>query len=277
MSMFRSLLMANAKQYDPIETVVAVEITADTLEFSAKLINAWTPFIFSWGDGTETEYPASGSVTSYAVSHAYSTPGAYTIRAYQTKQTELATPIFQRSLAVVEVQQLGNKLYSGAQMFHACRNLRRMNGKLGVVQNSNLWQMFAYCGANVSGGTVFNDAFTPTVSGLLEMFYGARIANLPTKFKIVPDTTSFKSLVNAATVYSGDISNIFPEEWATRTGSINCANAFKGQSRLTGTAPAHLLWEAPNITWSDTTGCFSGCTGLSNYHEIPASWGGGGA
>jgi len=47
-------------------------------------------------------------------------------------------------------------------------------------------------------------------------------------------------------------------------------NCFDGDTSLTGSAPT--LWTLyPGATG---TGCFTNCTGLSNYNDIPETWGG---
>ena len=52
----------------------------------------------------------------------------------------------------------------------------------------------------------------------------------------------------------------------------NFGSTFYGCNMLTGDAPE--LWKRDNVTTFNN--CFSGCKNLSNYNEIPSSWGGGG-
>lgn len=65
----------------------------------------------------------------------------------------------------------------------------------------------------------------------------------------------------------------FPE-WDFSAGT-NFQASFRMNSQMRGTPNPACFWNKSNIVYSKET--FMQCSALSNYNEIPASWGGGGA
>ena len=118
----------------------------------------------------------------------------------------------------------------------------------------------------------------PNTAVNLTNFMGyTKLRQLPENFKIPAGTTNLDGAFDwLAAFFSYDISNMFPEEWATSSKTISVKGMFRNGVKIYGTAPANLLWLSGN-TFSSTTNCFQGCTQLTNYNDIPASWGGGGA
>ena len=108
------------------------------------------------------------------------------------------------------------------------------------------------------------------------IFDGCRsLVSLPEGFKICSaNAENIQDNFSGCTALQADITNIWPSSFTQ--SKINIGNCFLNCGNITGTAPAELLWNNPNVTWT-ATGCFSGCTKLTNYNEIPSSWGGGGA
>ena len=94
--------------------------------------------------------------------------------------------------------------------------------------------------------------------------------NIPESlFSNCPEVTNFGWTFRNCKNLTGEIpENLF----------LNCSKAtsfertFDSCINLTGNAPA--LWERENVT--SYVSCFLRCTNLSNYNEIPSSWGGGG-
>jgi hypothetical protein len=171
-------------------------------------------------------------------------------------------------------------MYKVVGIFTLCKNLAKVDSgvKVRKLVDKRCSSIFQQCGTNTSG-LYINDDFTvpDDTSTCYGIFYYAGVLNLPKAFKFPATCPSLRGFADGAANLAGDITNIFPEEWADKTATIDIHGAFSNCRKITGTAPAHLLWNAPNITWSDTGYAFYNCTGLTNYNEIPASWGGGGA
>jgi hypothetical protein len=276
------MMMANAKPYAPDETVYDVDMSFEsTLTYKVWITSPYGDTVIDWGDGTTTIDPKNG--TAHSVSHQYATIGVYTVRIHSAdrqKAYSIAHDNESTALCVTRVRQLGDNIHKAVEMFSRCRNLAKVDSgvKVRKLVDKRCSAIFSQCGNNTAGLYV-NDDFTVSddVRDCYGIFFYAKVLNLPKAFRVPSACTSIRSFAHTATSMTGDITNIFPEAWASKTATINIGYAFANCRKLTGTAPAHLLWNAPNITWSDTTDCFAGCTGLTNYNEIPASWGGGGA
>lgn len=287
MSGFRRMMMAKIKPYHPNETVYDVTVSSAATDYIVKLENPYRQTVFEWGDGSVNVEDIASSVRE--VTHTYLQPGNYTIRVYSADKNngQYSSYCIQHAMTassaelVTRVRQVGNYLFRGQYVFRGI-NLSKVDTgcKITALVDARVDQFFQQCGTQIDGGTVINDDFTipENIWSAYGFFYFARVHHLPKQFRIPAACRSIQSFAdNANFVYGADISNIFPEEWSELTATINIASAFCNAKGVTGTAPAHLLWNAPNITWSNTNRAFLNCTGLTNYNEIPSSWGGGGA
>jgi len=68
-----------------------------------------------------------------------------------------------------------------------------------------------------------------------------------------------------------DISKLLPD--IAFFGTINMSNMFKDCASLSGIVPASKLWENSNVTFTNTTNAFKGCS-ESIRAQVPTSWGG---
>ena len=72
---------------------------------------------------------------------------------------------------------------------------------------------------------------------------------------------------------SSDISYIWPDEFEY-TGTIDLNHMFgsimASHVPVTGTVPADKLWNSGKTF--NSSHCFTSCTSLTNYSEIPAGW-----
>ncbi len=282
MSGFRRLLMADTKPYHPNETVYDVDMSFEsTLSYSVGVMNPYADLLIDWGDGTVTTEPKNG--TNRAVAHQYTSSEQYTIRIYSVDRKGVYAIYHSHNenaaLCVVRVRQIGD-LYKAVNIFYPCCNLAKIDSgvKIRSLIDKRCSTIFGMCGTNTAGLYVNDDFTVPDdVHDCYGIFYYAKVLNLPKAFRVPSACICMRSFASNATSMAGDITNIFPETWASKTATIDIGGAFSNCRKITGTAPAHLLWNAPNITWSNTNYAFLNCTGLTNYNEIPASWGGGGA
>ena len=294
MSVFRSLMMAN-QGYPADATVIDVELTDTALEFAPGLGGNASVY---WGDGEKTQnVSALGTVNK--LSHIYASPGIYTVVIRSDGGNYWLRA---NSPRVIRVRQIGTAAAQYA-MFENCTGIKQFDP--GVTLIGTAVQAFSFL--SITTITELNEDFAVRPNNALTSFnyYGA-LSKVPDSVAaVMADTTSLyrafrkrpgvtgllsapadmhvsENCTELALVFCEqnnlvfDITNFFPEAWANGGYTVNVMQMFDGCKRITGTAPAHLLWESGN-TWTNTTNAFRNCTGLSNYNEIPASWGGGGA
>ena len=97
----------------------------------------------------------------------------------------------------------------------------------------------------------------------------ASLTAIPSTFKIPDSVTKCSYMFYSCLNLTSDISNIWPSSW-NYTGTINLSNMFESCSKVVGTVPADKLWNSGKTF--NSNGCFTGCTSLTNYNEIPAGW-----
>lgn len=98
------------------------------------------------------------------------------------------------------------------------------------------------------------------------------------KLKNFPNNMRFSALINDLTYVAlncyeleWDITDKFPI--FPNGSNIQMTSAFAWCRKITGYVDPVKLWKRTDITWSKTD-AFKNCTALTNYDEIPASWGG---
>ena len=243
--------------------------------------------VVDFGDGTTQTYTGNNSSTS--VTHNYSESNIYTIKIIGNHSN------FQASRNIIEIIQLSNSITSCSGMFYNCSSLTVIPSTLKIPNSVTTCAfMFYYC----SSLTTIPSTFTipKSVTGCFYMFQGCSsltaipetltIPNLVTNcssiFKgcssltTIPETLTIpNSVTTCSYMFDGcsslisDISNIWPSTW-NYTGTINLAHMFSDCSKVVGTVPADKLWDSGK-TFSPA-GCFSNCTSLDNYAEIPDDW-----
>ena len=86
------------------------------------------------------------------------------------------------------------------------------------------------------------------------------------------DSTSIHSCFGYCSSLIQDINYLFPT--AGFQGNIVTTNIFRNCSQLSGTVPAHLLWENTQVNWDiSTKNMFLGCSPEIRA-QVPFSWGG---
>ena len=298
-------MIANAaSRYKPTDTVFDVTTDADHLTHGMFVCGTT---VIDWGDGTKSTTNSVATAPLYsatAVSHTYSAPGTYTVivsgTGYRISHSNNSYFPEGATRRLTRIRQIGNNLYAINAMFQSCPITTIDEGcTFGSVTSTSadscfysagsfdLPESFAFPSNTTSMSTCFYSCSIRSADHLhipssvtnLENFFGfaGNLVSLSADFKIPSGCTNVKNLFNFATHLKHDISNMFPEEWATGTRNINIQSMFnRTDAKLTGTAPANLLWESSN-NFTYNTSTFAGCTQLTNYSDIPSSWGGGGA
>ena len=126
-------------------------------------------------------------------------------------------------------------------VFFSCRNLNGSIPKNLFKYNTklvNCEQVFRFC-SNISG-EIPEELFAncPDITSVNAAFEGTKVTNIP--------------------------QNLF----ANCNKISNFQSTFYSCNKITGNAPE--LWNRDNVT--NSRYCFTGCTNLSNYSEIPDSW-----
>jgi hypothetical protein len=247
------------KGYSENETVIAVQKNSKSSNYTqiGFYINCGDSGSVDWGDGTADSFGVGSSVE---ISHDYGSAitdehiiriQSDSVSRITINGTDPKTPRL-----ITRVIQLGNSLTSMNGMFSNCSGLTRIEDSVQIPDTvTDMANAFSECN---------NLVYVPA-----SLRMPAKCTDYSNAFYIV-------GLVV-------DMTHWFDKFADTPAGTkIKMYYGFGGYqgtgvTGVTGTLPANLLWNNPNITWKSTAYCFYGRTGLSNYNEIPSSWGGGGA
>lgn len=271
MSTLRRLLMAhnmNQIRYPADSTVWEVTIPEGEASYQFFIRNRSISSVIDWGDGVVETLSAEGDKrpahTYQAGSYTVSLTGKYDL-------LYLGDGNATYGKFVTGLVQVSEELTDYSSLCKHCAITElptRFTIPYGVKSVSG---MFESCKI-----PYLPDGFSlpDTVLGCSRMFYAAKIASLPDSFVLPKSVTNLSDMFWAISNLKFDIGH-FLQNIAT-SGSINIERAFGACSSITGTAPADKLWGNSNVTWR-ATNCFMNCRNISNYNEIPAAWGGGGA
>lgn len=217
--------------------------------------------IIDFGDGNQTIYP--GTNTKTIVSYEYDVKGLYITQIIGNHST-----LSFNECTISEAIQLSNTLTSCEQTFW-WSYLSKINNNFKIPKSVNSCSnMFSDC---YSLQTIPSTLKIPNnVTNVLGMFYlcnSLKNVKLANNF-LHKDINNMQSMFWLSS-FDGDITNIWPDEF-TYNGTIKISNMFNGCSKMTGIAPADLLWNSGKTF--ESYGCFTGCTSLDNYDEIPDDW-----
>ena len=209
------------------------KISGDSL--TSMYITPVEDCVVDFGDGTTQTYTGNNSSTQ--VTHSYSTSDIYTIKITGNHSN------FRASQNIIEIIQISNSITDCSRMFYICSSLTTIPETL-IIPNS--------------------------VTDCLNMFYWcSSLTEIPSTFTIPNSATVCTAMFSGCTSLKSDISNIWPSTWNS-TGTITLVAMFQNCSKVVGTVPADKLWNSGKTFSSDR--CFSNCTSLTNYDEIPAGW-----
>lgn len=163
--------------------------------------------------------------------------------------------------------------FSGA--FSGCSNLtgeipeKLFSNNLKVTDLGNVFRGCERLTGNIPERIFTNHVDVSTIGGV---FGGCSGLTGKIPEDLFKDCTK---IISANDIFVGctGLTGVIPEKlFENNTLISSFYSTFNGCTGLTGNAPA--LWNRAN----DTTGsfCFSNCRNLSNYNQIPSSWGGGG-
>lgn len=316
MSGRRNLMIAKAVEgFQFTDTVFDVEPDSDNLTFEFCL-SGHSVVDFGDGTTYTHTVPLKTSGTSmdvatYGVQHTYATPGTYTVIISPLDNTgfwctmNASTDAFKLTAVL---RQIGTMQKSVNNMFFNAHKLREF--AKGVHIPDGITAINSFIGGNIANNiplfTKFNDDFTIPdsvtslstgfgnygPSNLVELpdsfklpselvdgfycFYNCSgLKKIPADFKIPKTCTRLQRFFGFCHSLEFDISNLFPEEWAAGGYTCDLSNFAWKVSGLTGTMPPFIYDGRNNFTHN--TESFGACTKLTNYNDIPASWGGGGA
>lgn len=154
-------------------------------------------------------------------------------------------------------------------VFYQCQSLETIPDGIFIPSGvQNCAYMFGDCRTikNLPSGLQLPDTVTTTQN----MFNGcSALESFPDGFHVPDSVTNSGGMFYNCSSLSSDVSNMFQD---FSSGTKNVQLMFGRCSQITGTVPAEKLWNNTGITWSNTSGCFNGCSGLTNYSEIPTGW-----
>lgn len=254
-------------------SVFQIEITSaditNSTAFHAFNLTGSTGCKIRWGDTAQTLWTANG-----LYSHTYASAGTYTVSIHgaHTNFNHYSASALTTPMKVVKALQLYSGLTSCLNMYNGCHNAKfALDSGFSIPAHvTTCYSMFSTC-----YGTSFNSLPTgfsipDSVTNTSLMFFNASfLVLLPSSLVIPASVTNPSGMFKYCFGLTADISNIFPS-W-TAGKSINVSELFRGDSKITGSAPSAKLWDRTDITWT-TTSAFQTCTLLSNYASIPTAW-----
>lgn len=126
---------------------------------------------------------------------------------------------------------------------------------------------------SVSFTTLITEAISLSkhiTSGDHMFYYSYDLATIRDTFILNDNIITCRSMFKNNLKLSGNISIILSKFTKKQRTLVEM---FYGCKKLSGIAPAQILWENEKIT--SYSGCFTDCESLENYGIIPRSWGGG--
>ena len=191
--------------------------------------------VVDFGDGTKQTY--IGNNRSTQAYHSYSESNIYTIKITGNHSS------FRAPQNIIEIIQISNSVTNCSQMFYNCSNLTEIPETLTIPNTvTNCSQMFFAC---------------------------SNLTVIPSTLTIPNSVTNCSYMFSSCYNLTSDISNIWPSTW-NYTRTIKISYMFNSCSKIVGTIPADKLWNSGKTF--NSSGCFTGCTLLTNYDEIPAGW-----
>ena len=163
---------------------------------------------------------------------------------------------------------LGNSVTDCSDMFSNCSGLTAISLTFTIPNSvTNCARMFDNCSI-----TEIPETFTlgNSVTDCSGMFRGCSSLTAIPETLIIPNSvTDCAYMFRDCRNLTSDISNIWPSAW-NYTGAIFIDYMFYNCSKVVGTVPADKLWNSGKTFFS--SGCFTNCTSLTNYDDIPAGW-----
>lgn len=312
----RNLMIAKAVEGFPVtDTVFDVEPDSNNLTFEFCLSgNSVVDFGDGATYIQTVPLKTSGStmdVATYGVQHTYAAPGTYTVIISPLDNTgfwcTMNASVDAFKLTTV-LRQIGTMQKSVSNMFYNAHKLREFAKGVHIHDGITAINYFiSGNGAlNIPLFTKFNDDFTipdsvtslysgfgnfgpsnlvelpdsfklpsKLVNGFYCFYNCSGLKKIPADFKIPKACTNLVRFFGFCFKLEFDISNLFPEEWADGGYTCDLSNFAWSVSGLTGTLPQFIYDGRNNFTHNVQS--FGACTKLTNYNDIPASWGGGGA
>lgn len=298
--------------WDPTETVLTVhadEVLGHTYAILLAGPETWIDWGDGTQDDAVSTIPSSMG-SGQALIHTYSNAGDYLVRIhgnyYRFRHTGASSyyPSNANRLVTV-VHQIGSSLYDCDGLFSNCQHLTHLDDgctlprTLGVRAAGTLNWMFQNCVDLVSLGNsfklpdavydaqesfvncsklaavpfVFPEAFSTNNGKLTRCFQYCHKLTLPATFVLPYNSQYYESAFEQCYDIVNDVDKLIPSNWDSYSRSdVKFMSCFRACSGLIGNAPGARLWNASNITWNSTRYAFGGCTGLSNYSDIPDGW-----
>lgn len=300
------------RKYPETDTVFDVKITSAYMTFGYYLSGH---AIVDYGDGstyTSTNAINQTSNNAPCVTHTYPAPGIYTVVISPTDNVGFwyssnSNVAFSGYRSIYVLRQIGTMQKKVISMLGYSNNMAvnafaqgvkipdGIGNMSGFMQTANPSQPKRYINSDFTvpdSVTNIQYAFGNFGQGLVELpdsfqlpprlttafflFYeNKNLKHLPANLKLPKTVTSVERMFRNCPNLEFDISNLFPEEWAAGGYTCNFTNFADNAPKLTGTVP-EFIFDGRN-NFSHNTNSFHSCTRLSNYNQIPASWGGGGS
>lgn len=247
--------------YPENATVWAVEIPSNNYQMWVNVGTMGGGNFIVWGDGEQTPVDSSGWNISSGnwsanarFSHTYAKAGKYTIQVIGSNVQRIRVSSnsggseASSNTVVKELIKLGNSLTDGRHMFNTCNGLTKI---ADTVQ------------------------FPLGLGDTHRMFYScSNLLYAPSSLRWQPSMNMDDTFYNCSKL-TADITHWFDNLVFGGNFGKRVYQTFRGCGKIKGRASADKLWL--DGSWYCNGGVvsstpFSGCTGLSNYNEIPTPW-----
>jgi hypothetical protein len=292
-----TILAGNVKDSTVLNSTLKYDVVANTvhnMRIRTSQINyADSDVVIDWGDGTIETVSGQNFIKSsidetakegeYVFEHNYAnslaaenlTSKRYIVRIFgkqyynigqvSPNPSNLISRCFEIDLPVAShIGNLATFCNNANQLVYVnceCIKYRKFeNCQLLFANATNLVKVIGM-GTNFSEGVcsiMFNNAYSLVYTDFKMGLSGLR--------------TSLRQVFYRCLSLNMNISSLFSDVYGNN-GKIDASYMFEDCPNLTGTVPAHILWDNKNIEWINTSACFSGCSDAIRS-QVPVSWGG---
>jgi len=232
--------------------ILTVQTTAINQTFGLTLGGATVAVKIIWGDGSFNDY-----VTTGGKSHTFAAAGTYQVLV----SGRVTNPLGSITITTGGTRLLSTSAYQGieggrpAGTFMACSNAAFTSLPNGLFKNYPDFSLFSYSGALLGCNKLVllpADLFSYHAGSSFTLF--SNCFWLDAALTSIPPTLFDRFRISS---YPG---------WLVLNGCFSACAA------LTGPAPE--LWDPAQFNTGGTNhaDCFKGCTGLSNWADIPNDW-----
>ena len=266
MSRFRQLMIANqGSKYPANATVWEVTIPEGGANYQFFIRNRSSSSVVDWGDGSVETISATGDRSP---AHTYPA-GSYTVSLTGTYDlVHIGSGNATYGKLVTRLVQVSEELTDYSSLCKYCAITELPAGFTIPYGVTTVSGMFESCKI-----PYLPEGFSlpETVIRMDRMFYAGGLKEIPDSFYLNNNIQQASNVFWVIGGLSTDVAKFFGA--ITSDSELRNVSAMFGVTGVYGTVPLNSLTAITSL--SATTNCFLNCTKLTNFTELPPSWGGG--